>query len=140
MSRAKGEACHALLVEHAFHFAYPYRHASIGMLFYGGIYRHIGTGAVMLRPVKFDAAGDPRSCQAYQCRFDDVIVIDEVALFYFVISHLHTATQFGQDHDFDILVFNEYGIVCLVRLLVRNGFNDGIRINYTAATLIHTFL
>ena len=140
MPRTEGETCHAFLMEHAFHFTYPYRDTAVGVFFDGRIYRHIGAGTMVLRPVEFDTAGNPRTYQSYQSRFDDVIVIDEMAFFDFVVSHLDTSSQFGENHYFDVLIFNEYRVIGLVCFLIRHGLYDRIRINHPAAALINTLL
>ena len=43
---------------------------------------------MVLRPVELDTATNPRSCQSHESRFDDVVVIHEVALLDLVIRHL----------------------------------------------------
>ena len=49
------------LMKHTLHLVHPYRHAPILILHDGGINRHIGRGTVVLRPVKLNAAADPRA-------------------------------------------------------------------------------
>ena len=139
-SRTQGEACHAFLVEHPFHLAYPYRYASVGILFDGAIYRHIRAGAVVLRPVEFDAARNPRSGKPYQSGLDDMVVIDKVAFLDFIVCHLYASAQFGEHHDLDVLVLQINRMIGLVGLLVGNGFDDRVGINHAAASLIDTFL
>ncbi|CCZ49339.1 unknown [Bacteroides sp. CAG:661] len=140
MPRAEGETCHAFLMEHALHLADPYRDAAVGIFFDGGVNGHVGAGAVVLRPVELDAARNPGTGQAYQSRLDDMVVVDKVALLYLVVSHLYTSTQFGQNHDFDVFVLDEYGIVGFIGLFVGNGLDDRIGIDYAAAALINAFL
>ena len=68
-----------------------------------------------------------------------MVVVHEVPLLDFIVSHLYTAAQFGQDHHLDVLVFQINGVPHLVVLLVRDGLDDRIRIDNAAATLIHSF-
>ena len=46
----------------------------------------------MLRPVELNAAGDPRSCQPYQCGLDDLVVIYRIVAVGFVIHTLDAPT------------------------------------------------
>ena len=65
MPRPQGESCHALLMEHALHLAHPHRHAAVAVVLNGGVNGHVGAGAVMLRPVELNTAGDPWSRQSH---------------------------------------------------------------------------
>ena len=86
---------------------------------------------MVLGPVKLDTAANPRTSQAYQCGLDNMVVIHKVALLNLIVSHLHTSTQFGQNHHLDILVLDIYGLVLFIHLLVAHRFDNRIRIYYT---------
>ena len=58
----------------------------------------------------------------------------------FVIRHLNAATQFGQDHDFQVLVFKKNCIPFLVGLFVQYFFDNRMRINNATASLVNPFL
>ena len=103
-ARAQRKACHALLVKHFFHLTHPYTHAAVGILLNAGVYGHEGGGAMVLRPVEFDAARNPRTDKTHEGRFDDVVVIHKVATGNLVVGHLYAATQLGQHHHLDILI------------------------------------
>ena len=92
----------------------------------------------MLRPVELNTTRNPRSRQPYKSRFDDMIVINEMALLYLVISHLYTSTKFWQYHDLEIFIFYPDGFPLLIHLLIRNRLNDRVRINHTTRSLIDT--
>ncbi|CCY64377.1 unknown [Prevotella sp. CAG:1124] len=119
VSGPESESCHALLVEHALHFAHPYRHASVAVFLYRAVNGHVGAGAVVLRPVEFDTSRNPWTGQSDQRRLDNVVVVDEVTLLNLVVSHLHTAAKLWQNHHLYIFVLDEHGVVFLVSLLVR---------------------
>ena len=87
---------------------------------------------MMLGPVELDTPAYPRTCKSNQSRLDDMVVVDEVSLFNLVVSHLNPTTEFGQNHYFDIFVFNVYGIILFVHPLITYTFNDGVRINHSA--------
>ena len=55
MSRTKSETCHPFLMKHTFHFIDPHSYAAVCIFFNRRIYGHVGTGTVMLGPVKFNA-------------------------------------------------------------------------------------
>ena len=128
---AQGETSHTLLVEHLLHLAHPHADAAIGILLDAGINGHEGGRTVVLWPVELDATTDPRTRQSHEGRLDDVVVIDEVALGYLVISHLYATTQLRQYHHLDVLVLNPDGQIVLVHLLVAHRFDDGVGIDYT---------
>ena len=118
MSGTKCKTCHSLLMKHTFHFIYPYRDASVGIFLNSRIHGHISTGAMMLRPVKFDTTRNPRSCKSHQSRLYHMIIINKMTLSDFIIGHLHTSTQFRQNHHFDIFVFDKNSIVFLIHLFI----------------------
>ena len=128
---AQRKACHALLMKHSFHLTHPYTHASVGILLDAGVYGHEGSGAMVLRPVEFDAARNPRTDKTYEGRLDDVVVIHKVATGYLVVGHLYAATQLGQHHHLDILILQPDGLILLVDLFVGYRLNDWVRIDHS---------
>ena len=135
---AQCETCHSFLMEHTLHFVHPYRHTAIFLLFDGAIHLHESARTMVLRPVEFDTSRNPRTRQSNECRFDDMVIINEMALFDFVVCHLHTSTQFGQNHHFDIFVFQPHSMVGVVGFFVCNRLNHRVWIHHTARTLIHS--
>ena len=95
---------------------------------------------MVLGPVELDTARDPWTRQTYEGGLDDVVVVYEMALLDFVVGHLHTAAQLGQDHHLEVLVLDIDGVVLLVNTLVADAFDDGIGIYHTATALIHAVL
>ena len=127
---AQGKASHAFLVEHTLHLVHPYGDRAILVLNDSAINRHIGGWTMVLRPVKLYTTANPRTCQAYQCGLDNVVVIYKVALLNLIVSHLHTATQFGQNHHFDIFVLDINSFVLFIYFFVAHRLNDGVGIHY----------
>ena len=125
------EARHSFLMEHALHLVHPYRYGTVFILHDGGVDRQIGRGTMVLGPVKLDATRDPRSCQTNEGGFDDVIIIHKVALLNLVVGHLDTSAQFGQDHHFDILVFDIDSLPLLIHLLIRDRLYDRVGVYHT---------
>ena len=93
---------------------------------------------MVLGPVKLNTATDPRSGQTHKRRLHHMVIIDEMTLLDLVISHLDASPQLGQNHHEDIIVFEIYGLIVLIDLLVANRLYHGIRIEHTARTLIDT--
>lgn len=138
-----GTECKAggtFLMEHTLVFVDPNRHGAIGILFNRSIHRQIGRRAMMLRPVELDAATDPRSSQSYEGRFDDMIVIDEMAPLHLVIGHLYATTELRQHHHFDIFILQVYGMPSMVNRFITNLLNDGIWIYHTTGALVDSLL
>ena len=90
----------------------------------------------MLRPVEFDAAGNPRAGKTDERRLDDLVVIDEVVAVGFIIGALNTAAELGQHHHADIFVFKPYGGIGLIGLFVEDFVDDRQGIDLAARTLI----
>ena len=117
-TRTKRKARHSLLVEHALHLVHPYRDAAILVLDDGGIHWQISRWTMVLGPVKLNTARNPRARQTHQCRFDDVVIIDKVTLFDFIVRHLDPSTQLWQHHHLDILILQIDGLPLLIHFLV----------------------
>ena len=58
----------------------------------------------------------------------------------FIVCHLYTSAQFGQNHDLNVFVFDKNSIVFLIHFLIRHRFNHRIRIDHPATALIYAFL
>ena len=68
-----------------------------------------------------------------------MVIIDEMALFDLVVSHLDASAQLRQDHHLDILVLDINGLILLIHLLVAHCLDNRIRIYHATRTLINTF-
>ena len=97
-----------------FQFADPDGFAAVGILFHFVLHGKGGGGAMMMRDVPFDAAGDPRADQTDQGRLDDVLAVDEVVAVGFVDALEEAAAYFRQDTDADELVLEIDDFVLLV--------------------------
>ena len=69
----------------------------------------------MLRPVKLNASGDPRSGKPYESRFDHMIIIHKIIIIRLVISSLNPSAQLRENHDFQIFIFQ---INCMPHLIL----------------------
>ena len=134
------ETSHPLLVEHALHLVHPHRHGAVLVLNDGGIDGHKGRWTMVLGPVELDAARYPGTRQSDECRLDDMVVIDEVALPQLVVGHLDATAQLRQYHDLDILILQVDGLPVFVYFLVTNRLDDGVRIHHTTRALIDPLL
>ena len=139
-SRTKCKTGHSLLMKHPLHFVYPNGYTSILVLFYLTINGQIGRRTVVLRPIELNTSRNPRAGQAYQSRFNHMIVVDKMTLLYLIVSHLDTSTQFRQNHHFDIFVLQIYGTILLITFFIGYRFNNRVWIDYPTATLIYSFL
>ena len=139
-SRTQGKTGHPFLMEHPFAFAYPNDGTSIGTTFDRIVDRQERTRTVMLRPVKFNTTGDPRSGQSDQSGFDNMVIVDEMAVFNLIVRHLYPSAQLGKDHHFYIFVFQPNSMVTLFLAGILYLFNHRIRVNHTTASLVNTLL
>ena len=134
------EADFALGAVHLVNLAALHRLAAVGVLLDLVVGGSKGSGAVVLRPVELDAAGDPRSEQTNQRGLDDLVVIDEIIAVRLIIGALDAASQLRQNHHLDIVVFQPEGGVGHILLLVEDLVHNGVRIHAAAAALIDTLL
>ena len=133
---AQGEACHPLLVCHALQLVDPDCHRAVGILLDVGVHRHVGAGAVMLGPVELYASRDPGACESYERRFDDMVVIYEVAPADFVVGHLDASSQFGEHHHLDVFVLQVHRVPLPVMLGVGYRLDYRIGIDGARRSLI----
>ena len=119
-TRAQRESRHSLLVEHTLHLVYPYRNGAVGILLYLCVNGHIGAGTVVLGPVELDATANPRTGKTYKGGLYHMIVIYKVAFLYLIVCHLHTPTQFGQNHHLYIFILNINSLIIVVYTLITN--------------------
>ena len=91
-----------------------------------------GARAMVLRPVKFNAAANPRPRKSYKGRLDNLIVIYKVIVSCFVVRSLHSATELGQNHYLEIIIFKEYRFVFFVNFFIADFVNNRVRINFAA--------
>ena len=136
----EGEAGHALLMRHPLHLAHPYGHTAVGMLPDGGVDGQVGRRAVMLRPVELYSPRNPRAGKPHECRLDDMVVVDKMALPDLVVGHLYAPSQLRENHHLDVFVFQIDRMPRLVCLLVADRLYYGVRIDRTARALIHPLL
>ena len=135
----EGESSHSFLVEHPLALVHPYGDAAVCIFLNRAVYWHECGRTMVLRPVELDSSRNPRPCQSYEGWFDDLVVVDEMALTDFVVCHLNPAAQFGQDHDLDIFVLEKYGVIGLVCFLVGNTLDDRVGVDHSTAALIYSF-
>ena len=113
-ARIKRKSLHTFGAEHSLHFIAPYCLTAIRIFLYQKISRQKSRRTVMLRPVKFDASRNPRSCQSHQCRFHNLVVINKMTFFHLIISHVYTTTQLGKYHHLDVFILDKQCMIPLV--------------------------
>ncbi|NUV24535.1 hypothetical protein MS6204_03471 [Escherichia coli] len=122
---------------HRLRFADPHRLCTVFMGFEGEINGHKGGRAMVLRPVKLNPTGDPRSQQPHQRRFNDFIVINKIALFHFIPRAMHPTAQFRQDHHFDVVVFQPHRLPGFQGFLLAQRIGHAVGINRAGRSLIN---
>ncbi len=90
---------HTLHAVHWFVFAEPDRAAPVLALFDLVIDRHECGRSVMLWPVKLHPSGNPRSQQAYERWFDNVLPVKEIVVIGLVLPDVNPSADLRQDHD-----------------------------------------
>ena len=139
-SRTEGKTGHPFLMEHTFTLAHPNDGTAIGTTFDRIIDRQECARTMMLRPVELDSTGNPRTGQTDQSRFNHMVIIDEMAVFDFIVCHLYTSAQLREDHNFDIFVFKINSMITLFFAGIFNLFHYRIRIHHSTTSLVNTLL
>ena len=130
-TRTESETCSTLLMEHLLLLIHPNSDTTILVLHDTAIHRQIGGWTVVLWPVELNATTDPWSCETYKSRFDDMIIIDKVALANLIVCHLYTTTKLWKNHDFDVLILYPDGFPFVVCWLIRDFLYYRVWIYYT---------
>ena len=110
-SRIQTESLHTFRAEHTFYFAAPYGLAAIGMFLDRTIGRQECRRTMMLGPVKLNTTRNPRTGKSHQRRFHHLIIIYKVTVLHLIVCHVHTSSQFGQYHHFDIFILDKESMV-----------------------------
>ena len=139
-ARTKRKTSHTLLMEHTLHLIHPHSNRTVFILYDGRVYGHIGTGTMVLGPVELYATRYPGTSQTNKCRFYYMVIINKMALLNLVVCHLHTSAKFWQYHHLDILILNPDSMIVYIFLLIAHRLDDGIWINNTTRSLIHSLL
>ena len=137
---AKRKSGRTPLMEHPLALIDPHGRAAVFQFLDGPVDRRIGAGTMVLRPVELDASRNPRPGQTDERRFDDMVVVDEMALLDFIISHLDPAAKLREDHDFHIFILEPQRLVRFIHRFVLNLLDNGIGVDHSAAALINSLL
>ena len=130
-SRIQGKGSHYSCAVHLIHISHQQCHTAILMGFCQMIHRHVCRWTVMLRPVKFDTTGNPRTGKSHQRRFDHMVIIYKIIIIRFVVCALDSSTKFRQDHNLQIFIFQIYCMPDLVFLFMTDFFCGRIRIYFS---------
>ena len=112
-----------------FQFAHPDGLAAVGVRLDAVLHRQERGGAVMVRNVPLDAAGNPRADQADERRLDDVLAIDEVVAVALVHRLEQPPADLRQHADAHVFVLQVNDAIGLVRLDAREGVVKRVGIN-----------
>ena len=135
-ARMQADPVHAFHAAHRIMIAAPDGYCAVGVLFDFKIRGQKSRRAVMLRPVEFNAAGDPRPRQADERGFDDALIVNEIVAVGLVENGVNAPADFGQDHYAEKLVFEPDRFPFSIQSGFGNSIREGQRINLAAAALI----
>lgn len=99
------------------------------------LHRQSGSGAVVMRDIPLDSAGDPGADPADQCRLDDMLTINEIIVIRLIHGLEQPAAHFGQDPDSHKLILQMDEPVFLVYLLEGQIVVERIRIKAALGAL-----
>ena len=104
------------------------------------IHRQKSCRAMMLRPVEFDAAGNPRPGKPDERRLDDALVVNQIVAVGFVLNRVDAPANFGQNHHAKEFVFEPDCFPLSVGFGFCNAVRERQGINLAAAALINPLL
>ncbi len=137
LARMQADAVHAFHAAHRIVVAAPDRFRAVRVFFDFKIHRQKRRGPMMLRPVEFDAAGNPRPGQADQRRLDDRLVVNQIVAVRLVLQDVDASANFRQNHRADEFIFDPDGLPFSIHRLFRDAIGERQRINFAAAALIN---
>ena len=138
-SRIQCETDLALRAIHLVNFTALCRTAAVTVLTDLIIRRCKRRRTMVLRPVKLDSPADPWTRQTDQCRLYHFIVIYKVIMTCLIKGALNPSSQFRQNHDLQIFIFQIYCGVRFIYLCITDFFHHGIRIYFARTALIYSF-
>jgi hypothetical protein len=109
---------------------------AVGVLFDLRFDRHVRCRPMMLRPVEFDAARAPRSCEPDERRLDHVLAIEKIVVVCFVEPDVDAAADFRKHHHADEFIFDVQSLPGVRDRLGRDSIVKRQRIDGAAAALI----
>ena len=127
-------ACHWIVV------AAPDGLRAVGVFFDVEVHRQERRGPMMLRPVEFDATGNPRPGEAHERRLDHWLMIDCVVAVCFVLKDVDASANFRQHHRADEFILNPHSFPFAIHWLFRDPVREWQRVHFAAAALINAFL
>jgi len=72
----------------------------------------------MLRPIEFDSTADPRSGKSDQRRFNHFVIVNKIIIIGFIERSLDSSSQFGENHDEQIVIFKENRLIFLIDFFI----------------------
>ena len=101
------------------------------------IYRQKGCGPMMLGPIEFYAAGDPRPGQTDQCRLDNMLVVNQIVAVGLVLNAVDAPANFRQHQYAEIIILDPDGLPCSIDRLFGDAINERQRVYLAAAALVN---
>ncbi len=102
--RVKGNPHRAPQPMERFRLSQPTSYGTIRIVLNRGFHGSKGGGPVMLRPVEFNAAGNPRSGQSHQRWLNHRVLVDELIAVVFALGAIHFPAKLRQQIHLDVLV------------------------------------
>ncbi len=136
LARMQTDSVHAFHPRHRIVVAKPYGFRSVRVLLDVEIDRQEGGGAMVLRPIEFDSARNPRAGQADQGRLDDRLPVDEIVAVCLVLGQVNPPAEFRQHHHPQKVVFQPDGFPNAADLGLCDPIGERQRIDAAAAPLV----
>ncbi len=136
-SGAEADAVHAFEAVERVVLAHPDGARAVFLIFDVDVGGHEGAGAVVLRPVEFDAAGNPGAGKADERGLDDVVAVEEiVVVVLLVLAGVDASADLGEHDEADEFVFEPGGLVGDVLWVVIHLVDKRDGIDFSGGSLI----
>ena len=130
---------HAFHASHRIMIAAPNGLGTVGMVFNFKIDRQEGCRAMMLRPIEFDAAGNPWTSETDEGRLDDGLVINRIVAVCFVLQNVNAAANFREDKRANKFVFDPDRFPSAIDRLFSDAIGEWQGIYFATAALVNAF-
>src|SRR6185312_7617804 len=98
------DSMHSFHAAHGIMIAAPDCFGTVRVFLHVKIYRQKSCWSMVLWPIEFDAAGNPRASEANQCWFDNQLIVNQIVAVALILKHMNAPANFRQHHHANELV------------------------------------
>jgi hypothetical protein len=124
LAGVQANAVHAFHPSHRIVIAAPDRYRSVSVAFDLMLHWEERCRPMMLRPVEFDAAGNPWTGETDERRFDDVLVAAQIITIRFVLNRMNASAQLWQHQHAKKVILDPHRLPLAIHGVFRNAIGE----------------